>query len=110
MGQKKLIRFKEINSFSNVLQYPQNMPGQWKVFFKNNNPLILELACGKAEYTVGLAQIHADKNYVGVDIKGNRLWVGAKESLNKNITNAAFLRTQIDKRRVGKECRSRWTM
>lgn len=97
MGQKKLIRFREIDSFANVLQYPENMPGQWKQFFKNDNPVILELACGKGEYAVGLAEIYPDKNYIGVDIKGNRLWVGAKKSLDKNITNTAFLRTQIDK-------------
>lgn len=96
MGHKKLVRFEEINSFSNVLQYPQNMPGQWKYFFKNDNPVILELACGKGEYTVGLAKINPEKNYIGVDIKGNRLWVGAKECLHKNIPNAAFLRARID--------------
>ncbi|MBA2562163.1 MAG: tRNA (guanosine(46)-N7)-methyltransferase TrmB [Chitinophagaceae bacterium] len=97
MAQKKLIRFKEINSFPNVLQYPENMQGKWKLFFKNNNPVILELACGKGEYTVGLAKIYPDKNYIGVDIKGNRLWAGAKRCLDENILNAAFLRTQIDK-------------
>ncbi len=97
MGQKKLLRFKEINSFKNVLQYPNNMRGQWKYFFKNNHPINLELACGKGEYTVGLALMHPEKNYIGVDIKGNRLWAGAKKCLDKNITNAAFLRTQIGK-------------
>jgi tRNA (guanine-N7-)-methyltransferase len=97
MGQKKLIRFKEINSFPNVLQYPQNIQGQWKDFFKNNHPVILELACGKGEYAVGLAQMYPHKNFIGVDIKGNRLWVGAKKCLDHNITNTAFLRTQIDK-------------
>jgi tRNA (guanine-N7-)-methyltransferase len=97
MAQKKLIRFEEINSFPNVLQYPENMKGQWRYFFKNGNPIVLELACGKGEYTVGLAKIYADKNYVGVDIKGNRLWVGAKRCLNEKIINAAFLRTEIEK-------------
>ncbi len=97
MGQKKLIRFKEINSFPNVLQYPQNMPGQWKHFFKNSKPIVLELGCGKGEYTVGLATMNVNRNYIGVDIKGNRLWAGAKRSLKEKIINAAFLRTQIDK-------------
>ena len=97
MSQKKLIRFKEINSFSNVLQYPENMQGQWKYFFKNQNAIILELACGKGEYTVALAKMYPDKNYIGVEIKGNRLWVGAKKCLDEKITNAAFLRTQIEK-------------
>jgi tRNA (guanine-N7-)-methyltransferase len=97
MAQKKLIRFAAINSFENVLQYPENMPGQWKYFFKNENPITLELACGKGEYTVSLAKLHPDKNYVGVDIKGNRLWVGAKKCIDEKITNAAFLRIQIEK-------------
>src|SRR3954470_19408719 len=97
MGQKKLQRFAEIRTFSNVLEYPAGMKGQWKTFFKNNNPVILELACGKGEYAVGLGRIHRDKNFIGLDIKGNRLWVGAKNALNKGLTNVAFIRTQIEK-------------
>jgi tRNA (guanine-N7-)-methyltransferase len=97
MAQKKLIRFEEINSFTNVLQYPENMQGKWELFFKNKNPIVLELACGKGEYTVALAQLYPDKNYIGVDIKGNRLWVGAKKCITEKIKNAAFLRTQIEK-------------
>jgi tRNA (guanine-N7-)-methyltransferase len=97
MAQKKLIRFKEIKTFSNVLEYPENMKGNWKDLFKNDHPIILELACGKGEYTVGLAELYSNKNFIGVDIKGNRLWAGAKTALKKNIANAAFLRTQIDK-------------
>ena len=97
MAQKKLLRFAAINSFANVLQYPENIQGQWKHFFKNQNPIVLELACGKGEYTVGLAKMHPDKNYIGVDIKGNRLWVGAKKCIDEEINNAAFLRTEIDK-------------
>jgi tRNA (guanine-N7-)-methyltransferase len=97
MAQKKLLRFRAINSFANVLQYPENMQGQWKEFFKNQNPIVLELACGKGEYTVGLAKMHPGKNYIGVDIKGNRLWVGAKKCIDEKITNAAFLRIEIDK-------------
>lgn len=96
MGQKKLIRFEAIKSFPNVLQYPENMAGQWAGFFKNDNPLTLELACGKGEYTVGLARMYPQRNFLGVDLKGNRIYIGAKQCLEENITNAAFLRTKID--------------
>lgn len=97
MGQKKLIRFEAIKSFPNVLQYPEGMAGQWAGFFKNDNPLTLELACGKGEYTVGLAKMYPQRNFIGVDLKGNRLYVGAKKCLEEHISNAAFLRTHIDK-------------
>lgn len=96
MGQKKLLRFAELNTFPNVLQYPKDMAGNWNVFFKNNNPIILELACGKGEYAVGLGQFHPDRNFIGIDLKGNRIWVGAKKALQQNLTNVAFLRTEID--------------
>jgi tRNA (guanine-N7-)-methyltransferase len=95
MAQKKLHRFAEINSFSNVLQYPEHAAGEWKSFFKNNHPVVLELACGKGEYTLGLAKLHPTKNFIGVDIKGNRIWVGAKAALEQRMQNAAFLRTDI---------------
>lgn len=97
MAQKKLLRFNAIKTFSNVLEYPENISGNWKVFFKNDNPIILELACGKGEYTIGLAQLYPRKNFIGIDIKGNRMWAGAKIALDNNIPNVAFLRTQIDK-------------
>lgn len=97
MGQKKLQRFNEIKSFPNVLEYPEEMQGKWGSFFKNDNPVILELACGKGEYTTGLAKLYPDKNFIGVDIKGNRIWVGAKLALDQQLNNAAFLRTQIVK-------------
>jgi tRNA (guanine-N7-)-methyltransferase len=96
MGQKKLLRFASIKTFTNVLEYPQNMEGNWNAFFKNENPLVLELACGRGEYTVGLAQLFPDKNYIGVDVKGNRIYIGAKKCLEKEINNTAFLRTQIE--------------
>jgi tRNA (guanine-N7-)-methyltransferase len=96
MGQKKMIRFEELNTFSNVLQYPKNMPGKWNEFFKNDNPVILELACGKGEYAIGLGQLFPQKNFIGIDLKGNRIWVGAKKALQQGLTNVAFLRTQID--------------
>ncbi len=80
-----------------MLEYPENMAGNWTVFFKNNNQIILELACGKGEYATGLAKLYAEKNFIGVDIKGNRIWVGAKYSIDNNLGNVAFLRTQIHK-------------
>ncbi len=97
MGNKKLQRFEAIRSFSNVLQYPEGMPGNWRNFFKNENPITLELACGKGEYTVGLSIIHPERNFIGVDLKGNRIYSGALECLKNNLRNAGFLRTQIDK-------------
>lgn len=96
MGQKKLIRFAELKTFPNVLQYPEGIAGNWNAFWKNNNPLVLELACGKGEYAVGLGKLYPDKNFVGIDLKGNRIWVGAKKALQQNLKNVAFLRTQID--------------
>lgn len=95
MAQKKLQRFADIKTFPNVLEYPQNMPGKWGAFFKNDHPIILELACGRGEYTVGLSAMFPGKNFIGVDIKGNRIYIGAKKSLEAGISNAAFLRTQI---------------
>ncbi|MFT4152846.1 tRNA (guanosine(46)-N7)-methyltransferase TrmB [Parafilimonas sp.] len=97
MAQKKLIRFAELETFPNVLQYPQNMRGNWHAFFKNNNPITLELACGKGEYAVGLGRLYAERNFVGIDVKGNRIWKGAKTALTEGLKNTAFLRTQIDK-------------
>jgi tRNA (guanine-N7-)-methyltransferase len=97
MAQKKLKRFGEIKTFANVLEYPENMAGNWNAFFKNTNPVILELACGKGEYATGLAQLYPQKNFIGVDIKGNRIWAGAKFSIDNNLANVAFLRTQIHK-------------
>ncbi|PWT95958.1 MAG: tRNA (guanosine(46)-N7)-methyltransferase TrmB [Bacteroidetes bacterium] len=97
MGHKKLIRFEEIKTFPNVLQYPKEMKGKWNGFFKNENPITLELACGKGEYAVGLGRINPRRNFIGVDLKGNRIWVGAKKAIQENLPNVAFLRTQIDK-------------
>lgn len=97
MGQKKLQRFAELATFPNVLQFPKEMPGKWEGFFGNNNPITLELACGKGEYATGLGQLYPKRNFIGVDIKGNRIWVGAKKALQNNLHNVAFIRTQIDK-------------
>ncbi|WP_299114598.1 tRNA (guanosine(46)-N7)-methyltransferase TrmB [uncultured Winogradskyella sp.] len=106
MGSKnKLKRFKENETFANVFQPTReeltdenySLKGNWrKDFFKNNNPLVLELGCGKGEYTVGLAKRYLNKNFVGIDIKGARFWRGAKTALENNIPNAAFIRTQIE--------------
>lgn len=97
MAQKKLERFGAIKTFSNVLEYPVGMPGKWASFFKHPNPLVLELACGRGEYTVGLSLLFPHQNFLGVDVKGNRMYIGAKKCLENNITNAGFLRTQIEK-------------
>ena len=106
MGSKnKLKRFKENETFANVIQpnreevIADNFPlkGVWaRDFFKNNHPIVLELGCGKGEYTVNLAKEYPDKNFIGVDIKGARFWRGAKTALEEQIPNAAFLRTQIE--------------
>lgn len=97
MGQKKLIRFAAIKTFDNVLEYPENMPGKWGNFFSNQNSIILELACGRGEYTVGLSAMHPENNYIGVDVKGNRMFIGAKKCLQDGRKNAGFLRTQIER-------------
>ena len=106
MGSKnKLKRFRENETFANVIQPNReevivgNFPlkGVWaRDFFKNNHPIVLELGCGRGEYTVNLAKEYPDKNFIGVDIKGARFWRGAKTALEEQIPNAAFLRTQIE--------------
>src|SRR5215469_15247751 len=97
MAHKKLIRFAELETFKNVLQFPKNIKGNWNEFFANKHPLILELACGKGEYAVGLGKMHSNKNFIGIDIKGNRIWVGAKKALESNMSNVGFLRIEIDR-------------
>lgn len=103
MGQKKLIRFEEIRSFPNVLIYQQEpapgaeiRPIDWESHFGNARPLTLELACGKGDYTLGLARLFPGENFVGVDIKGNRIWKGARIALDERLENVAFLRAPID--------------
>lgn len=104
MGSKnKLKRFKENETFPNVIQ-PQRekvlegfeFKGNWASFFKNENPLVLELGCGKGEYTVSLAQKNSDKNFIGIDIKGARFWRGAKSAQETELNNVAFVRTQVE--------------
>ena len=105
MGKNKLKKFAEMDTFDNVFQYPfavverDGFPlkGRWKSdFFKNDNPIVLELGCGKGEYAVGLARRFPEKNYIGVDIKGARMWTGAKAAVKEGISNVAFLRTNIE--------------
>jgi tRNA (guanine-N7-)-methyltransferase len=97
MAQKKLQRFADIKTFDNVLEYPEEISGNWNKFFRNYNPITLELACGKGEYAVTLAGLYNQRNFIGVDLKGNRLWVGAKKAIHQQLQNVAFLRTQIER-------------
>ena len=97
MGQKKLQRFADIRTFSNVLEYPLQMRGKWSSFFRNDRPITLELACGKGEYAVGLGRLYPERNFLGVDLKGNRIWVGAKTALGEGLGNVGFIRSHIDK-------------
>ena len=105
MGKNKLEKFADMASYPHVFEYPYSavdnvpfeMKGNWhKEFFKNNNPIVLELGCGRGEYTVGLGRMFPDVNFIGVDIKGARMWTGATESLESGMRNVAFLRTNIE--------------
>ncbi len=105
MAKRKLKKFAEVASFNNCffLSFEDSkagglpLKGKWnEIYFKNNNPIILELGCGKGEYTIGLAERFPDKNFIGVDIKGNRIWTGAKTAIEKKMNNVAFIRTRID--------------
>lgn len=97
MGQKKLVRFAAIKEYPHVFEYPEAMNGKWHEVFGNHHPVTLELACGKGEYAVGLGKMHPERNFIGVDIKGNRIYIGAKKVLEQQLGNIAFLRTQIDR-------------
>ena len=105
MGKGKLAKFADMERYENVFQYPYSvidnvpfdMKGHWRLrYFMNDNPIILELGCGKGEYTVQLAEMFPDVNFIGVDIKGARMWTGATEALQKGLKNVAFLRTSIE--------------
>ena len=105
MGKGKLAKFADMEAYENVFQYPYSvvehvpfaMQGHWREeYFKNQNPIVLELGCGKGEYTVELAKRHPDKNFIGVDIKGARMWTGATQALQEGLANVAFLRTNIE--------------
>ena len=97
MGKKgKLQKFAEVTAFSNCYERATELKGKWATHvFKNNNPITIELACGKGEYTLGLAKRFPDRNFIGVDIKGNRIWKGAKYALENNMHNVAFHRIMI---------------
>jgi tRNA (guanine-N7-)-methyltransferase len=118
MGQKKLIKFAAIKEYNNVLEFPQDMKGKWTAFFdalkkgagsielanlpisegklSSNTPLILELACGRGEYAVGLGRMFPDQHFIGIDLKGNRIWKGASIANKDGLKNVAFVRTQIE--------------
>lgn len=96
MKAKKLFRFAALNTFPNVFQFPQDFKDQWTVTFGNDHPIVLELACGKGEYAVNMAKAFPDKNFIGVDIKGNRMYVGAKKALDEGVGNVRFMRTRIE--------------
>lgn len=104
MGKNKLQKFSDMGEWPHVYEFAQFVHGQdhplkgnWnKVVFNNNNPIVLELGCGKGEYTVALSELYTDKNVIGIDIKGARMWTGAREVQEKGIKNAAFLRTHIE--------------
>ena len=105
MSKGKLAKFADMAEYPHVFEYPFSvmedvpfeMKGHWhRDFFKNDNPIVLELGCGRGEYTVGLGRLFPDKNFIGVDIKGARMWSGATESLKAGMTNVAFLRTNIE--------------
>jgi len=102
-SKNKLKRFRENETFVNVVQPTRDdvfkgfyLKGKWDTFFKNNNPIVLELGCGKGEYSVALAKKYPNKNFIGIDIKGARFWRGAKSAIEENLNNVAFLRTQIE--------------
>ena len=104
MGKNKLAKFEEMKAFEHVVQVPYSsvkdsdfeLKGKWSSFFGNQNPIVLELGCGKGEYTVELARKFPAINYIGVDIKGARLWKGAKTALSEGLKNVAFVRTNIE--------------
>jgi len=104
LGSKnKLKRFNENETFTNVIQPSReevldnfSFKGKWHSFFKNTHPIVIELGCGKGEYTIDLAKKNPDKNFIGIDIKGARFWRGAKTALEDNLGNVAFVRTQIE--------------
>lgn len=104
MSKNKLAKFADMARYPHVFEYPYSvadeapfdMKGKWMNFFGNSNPIVVELGCGRGEYTVGLAEKFPDRNFIGVDIKGARMWSGATDSLNRGMKNVAFLRTNIE--------------
>lgn len=99
MGSRdKQKRFAAIKEFDNVFEFPEDISGTWHTHvFKNNNPIVLELACGKGEYAVEMARRNPEINYIGVDLKAERIYIGSKTALAEGLTNVVFLRTHIEK-------------
>ena len=98
MSKKKLKRFKEFTEYTNTFDFAFEMKGKWKSdFFKNQHPLVLELGCGKGEYSVALARQYPKKNFIGIDLKSNRMWKGASIAMEEKLTNVGFMRAIIDK-------------
>lgn len=99
MARKKLKRFEENQSMTNIIEESKEIftkiKGNWSTFFENDNPIVLELACGNGEYTLGLAKKFPNKNFIGVDLKGDRIWNGGNYAQKNGLTNVAFLRGQI---------------
>lgn len=96
MAKRKLQQFAEYTSFPNTFDFARDMKGKWNAeYFKNNHPITLELGCGKGEYSVALAQAFPERNFIGVDIKSNRMWRGAKTAIENNLPNVAFMRASI---------------
>lgn len=104
MAKNKLAKFADMATYENVFQVAFDtlkqegfpLKGKWNTYFQNNNPIVLELGCGKGEYTVGLARKFPEKNFIGIDIKGARMWKGATQALEEKLDNVAFIRTNID--------------
>lgn len=104
MAKNKLAKFADMATYDNVFQYTFEtlkqggfpLKGSWSTFFENEHPIVLELGCGKGEYTVGLAHRFPEKNFIGIDIKGARMWKGATEAKRDHLSNVAFLRTRIE--------------
>ncbi len=104
MGKNKLYKFAQLETYPNVFQVSFNeynkedfkLKGKWHSHFKNDNPIVLEIGCGKGEYTVGLGELYPDKNFIGVDIKGARIYTGATDALSKKLDNVAFIRTKVE--------------
>jgi tRNA (guanine-N7-)-methyltransferase len=98
MGKDKLRKFAEFLNFNNCFSFPFELKGKWHdLYFKNSNPIVVELGCGKGEYTVNLAEAFPNKNFIGIDLKSNRMWKGASQALEKKMQNVAFVRLMIDK-------------
>ena len=96
MPRKKLLHFEELTSMPHVFEYPEGITIPWAHYFGNSNPITLEIGCGTGAYTLGLARMFPERNFVGIDVKGARMWHGAKAAEDENLKNIAFLRTRVE--------------